>query len=634
MAQSLSPDHPTQEHFHDPARNTYRYIHLPDTSWISQRDPPEFDDALLQSLEQKRQELDAKVARYIAKKQGQFNDYVAEKNRRYDLRTEDRQKRRAAQQERDHEQAMAEACEDASGAPHLMEDDSEASWFTKQREEDARKRAEAVSEEVAKSDTTYSDSPDAAAHATLSTVRERDSEILQLLPGFLPLLEDQEKLSSSAPAANRGDGRPSRNPRSELIRSSTMPPSLSHRPAPRRSSLKQSNGDRPGSARKAVRLSLGPSIVTPTQSPPNDGPSTSTNHSAQTSLSEETLRNIQREIEEAERWKSEPERIHTEEIPIEDLLSATAHVNPRQADIEIAPDHISSPSSASPEKGKAKAGSSVNDDNSENAGSEKQPSPPQSKPNYSASPLNFGKEEIPQRPTASLGRRSSLTEEAKSAPKEPKKKKKKKVKTATTTGLPTYTPARAPTTTALSSTAPEVGTSSARSIANSSQQAPQAQSASLLSSSFVDANNTGIFYPTRSRPPPSHMRPDEASLSAVDVPLPVGGLSSSDSPPTSYGSALRGASLGESYMALNFARRMEKNKAERKDGGNSVGGSGVGRKNKGKAGQPPSHGPLREVDEDEDDEDDEADRLVRQREEKYRRDRMQDEEEFAGELDL
>ncbi|KAK7730750.1 hypothetical protein SLS57_001581 [Botryosphaeria dothidea] len=630
MAHSLPPDHSAQEHFHDPSRNTYRYIHLPDTSWITQRDPPEFDDALLQSLEQKRQELDAKVARYIAKKQGQFNDYVAEKNRRYDLRTEDRQKRRAAQQERDHEQAMAEACDGASGAPQLMEDDNESSWFTKQREEDARKRAEAVSEEVAKSETPSSDSPDAAAHTSLGTVRERDSEILQLLPGFLPLLEDQEQLSSSAPAANRGDGRPLRNPRSELVRSSTMPPTLKHSPAPRRSSLKQSNGDRPGSARKAVRLSLGPRIVTPTQSPPEDRPSSSTNHSAQTSLSEEALRNIQREIEEAERWKSGPERIHTEEIPIEDLLSATIRKDSSQDDESVAPDNVQNPSSASPEKGKAKAEPALDQSKKENAGPDNQLSPSQSRPSYSESPLNFGKEEIPQRPTASLGRRSSLTEEAKSAPKEPKKKKKKKVKASTAGGLPTITPTRAPTTTALSSTVPEVGTSSARSIAPSSQPAPQTQSASLLSSSFVDANNTGIFYPTRSRPPPSHMRPDEASLSAVDVPLPVGGFSS-ESPTASYGSALRGASLGESYMALNFARRMEKNKAERR--GN---GKGSKKKNGGKAGQTPSHGPLREEeDEDEDDEEDEElERLARQRDERYRRDRLQDDDEFAGELDL
>ncbi|GME26778.1 hypothetical protein GTA08_BOTSDO00261 [Neofusicoccum parvum] len=411
------------EHFHDPARNTYRYVHMPDTSWICERDPQDFDDALLQSLEQKRQELDAKVARYIAKKQGQFNDYVAEKNRRYDLRTEDRQKRRAAQQERDHEQQIAHAADDQPCAPQLMEDDNEASWFTKQREQDARKRAELVSEEVARSEPRPSDSPGPAPHADLGTVRERDSEILQLLPGFLPLLEDQEKLSSSAPAANRGDGRPPRNPR----------------------------------------------------------------------------------------------------------------------------------------------------------------------------PLNFGREEIPQRPAASLGRRSSLTEEAKSAPKEPKKKKKKKVKTQPPAGLPTYTP-----------------------------PVKSSNAASLLSSSFVDANNTGIFYPTRTRPPPSHLRPDEASLSAVNVPLPVGGFSS-ESPTASYGSMIRGASLGESFMALNFARRMaEKDKAEEKNGG---------RKKTSNSGLT-SEQPLLKEEDEEDEQNEEAERLARQREEKYRRDRVQDEDEFAGELDL
>lgn len=607
------------EHIHDPYRNNYRYLHMPDTSWIRHRDPPEFDDALLQSLEQKRQELDAKVARYIAKKQGQFNDYVAEKNRRYDLRADERQKRRAAQQERNHEQAMAD---DHAPAPHLMDDDNEARWFTKQREEDARKRAEAVSEEVATSGARHSDSA-AVQPDSLGSVRERDSEILQLLPGFLPLLEDQEQLSSSAPAANGASSRPSRDPRAELVRSSTMPPVLKHSPAPRRSSLKQSNGDRPGSARKAVRLSLGPRIVTPTQSPPDDRPLSSIETSAESSLSEETLRSIQREIEEAERWKSEPEKVYTEEIPIEDLVSASSDHDHNYAVENTARNPVDTPASVSPDKGKAKAQVAISGGANESAGSEKQQSPPQSKPNYAESPINFNKEEIPQRPTASLGRRSSLTEEAKSAPKEPKKKKKKKVKTQTATGLPTYTPVRATTTTALSSTAPEISASSARSIAPAYQSTPPNTSTSLLSSSFVDANNTGIFYPTRERPPPSSLRPNEASLSAVDVPLPVGGFSS-DSASNSYGSVLRGTSLGESYMALNFARRMaEREKAQSEKGG---------KKKKSKSSSAPVEQPLRE--EDEEDDDSEAERLVRKREEKYRRDRALDDDEFAGELDL
>ncbi|KAL1635116.1 hypothetical protein SLS56_001868 [Neofusicoccum ribis] len=622
-AQHDRPPRPC-EHFHDPARNTYRYVHMPDTSWICERDPQDFDDALLQSLEQKRQELDAKVARYIAKKQGQFNDYVAEKNRRYDLRTEDRQKRRAAQQERDHEQQIAHAADDQPCAPQLMEDDNEASWFTKQREQDARKRAELVSEEVARSEPRPSDSPGPAPHADLGTVRERDSEILQLLPGFLPLLEDQEKLSSSAPAANRGDGRPPRNPRSELVRSSTMPPVIKHSPAPRRSSLKQSNGDRPGSARKAVRLSLGPRIVTPTQSPPDERGSGSADATSHSVLHHETLRSIHKELEEANRWKSEPERVYTEAIPTEDLLLAGSHQNLSHVDDGVAPDQIESPSPSSPEKGKEKSQPIADATESRSVLPEKESSPVQTRPNYSASPLNFGREEIPQRPAASLGRRSSLTEEAKSAPKEPKKKKKKKVKTQPPAGLPTYTPVRAPTTTALSSTAPEVGTSSARSITPSYKPVKSSSAASLLSSSFVDANNTGIFYPTRTRPPPSHLRPDEASLSAVDVPLPVGGFSS-ESPTASYGSMIRGASLGESFMALNFARRMaEKDKAEEKNGG---------RKKTSNSGST-SEQPLLKEEDEEDEQNEEAERLARQREEKYRRDRVQDEDEFAGELDL
>lgn len=631
------------------------------------RDPPEFDDTLLQTLEQKRQELDAKVARYITKKQGQFNDYVAEKHRRYDLRADDRQKRRAAaQQERDHEAAIVDSAEDASSAKHLNDDDAEAAWFTKQREAEARTRAELVSEEVAKSGTRARGASDAGPQQEVGSVRERDSEILQLLPGFLPLLEDQEQLSSSAPAANRGDGRAPRNPRSELVRSSTMPPTLKHSPAPRRSSLKQSNGDRPGSARKAVRLSLGPRIVTPTQSPPDDRPSTS-NAIAHTILHEETLRTIQKEIEEAERWRSEPERVYTEEIPIEDLLSATSVSS---ADETSAPNQLESPAPASPDKGKEKAQPTSNaSNNSAIAAPEKEPSPsPSNRPSYSASPLNFGKEEIPPRAPASAaggGRRSSLTEEAKSAPKEPppKKKKKKKAKTVHHTssssssastgghghGLATYTPARSHTTTALSSTAPEVGTaSSARSIAHKGGNQQPSSSTSLLSSSFVDANNTGIFYPTRTRPPASQLRPDEASLSAVNVPLPVGGFSSGESPPqtsSSYaggGSMMRGAggaSLGESYMALNFARRMaEKEMAEKKKGGEKGGSVGRGRKPSRSGPMPQGPPVVREEDEEEgeDQEEDggEAERLARVREEKYRRDRMLDDDEFAGELDL
>ncbi|KAL0263440.1 hypothetical protein SLS55_002420 [Diplodia seriata] len=617
------------EHIHDPDRNTYRYLHMPDTSWVRHRDPPEFDDALLQSLEQKRQELDAKVNRYIAKKQGQFNDYVAEKNRRYDLRADERLKRRAAQQERDHEQAMVDVCDDHAPAPHLMDDDNEAKWFTKQREEDARKRAEAVSEEVAVAEARHSSVPDVAAHPlSLGSVRERDSEILQLLPGFLPLLEDQDQLSSSAPAANGGNIRPARDPRSELVRSSTMPPVLKHSPAPRRSSLKQSNGERPGSARKAVRLSLGPRIVTPTQSPPDDRHLSSQETSAESSLSEETLRAIQREIEEAERWKSEPERVYTEEIPTEDLLSASSSQNHNHAEEKVAHNQADTPASVSPEKGKSKAQATDGEAVIENAGPEKQQSPPQSKPNYAESPINFNKEEIPQRPTASLGRRSSLTEEAKSAPKEPKKKKKKRAKTQSSAGLPTYTPVRAATTTALSSTAPEIGASSARSIGPAYQSTPPNTSASLLSSSFVDANNTGIFYPTRSRPPPSHLRPDETSLSAVEVPLPVGGFSS-ESLSNSYGSVLRGTSLGESYMALNFARRMaERDKAQNESGS---------RKKNSKTRSASLQQPLKEEteeDEEGEDGDSEAERLARQREERYAKDRELDEDEFAGGLDL
>ncbi|OJD35084.1 uncharacterized protein BKCO1_1900055 [Diplodia corticola] len=615
------------EHVYDPYHNAYRYLHMPDTSWIRHRDPPEFDDALLQSLEQKRQELDAKVTRYIAKKQGQFNDYVAEKNRRYDLRADDRQKRRQAQHDRDQEQAMADVCDDQTPAPHLMDDDNEAKWFTKQREEDARKRAEAVSEEVAHSEPRHSSVPDVAAHpASLGSVRERDSEILQLLPGFLPLLEDQDQLSSSAPAANGANIRPARDPRSELVRSSTMPPVLKHSPAPRRSSLKQSNGERPGSARKAVRLSLGPRIVTPTQSPPDDRPLSSIESSAESSLSEETLRAIQREIEEADRWKSEPERVYTEEIPTEDLMSASASQDHHRAQETTVHNQIDTPASVSPEKGKSRAQAAGEEVSIDSSGPKKQQSPPQSKPNYAESPINFNKEEIPQRPSASLGRRSSLTEEAKSAPKEPKKKKKKKSKTQSITGLPTYTPVRAPTTTALSSTAPEIGASSARSIGPAYQPASPNASTSLLSSSFVDANNTGIFYPTRSRPPPSHMRPDETSLSAVEVPLPVGGFSS-ESVSNSYGSVLRGTSLGESFMALNFARRM----AEREKAQNES----AGRKKNSKAGSTSLQQPLKEEDEeDEEGRDSEAERLARKREEKYSRDRELDEDEFAGELDL
>lgn len=546
-------DRPAQpaEHLHDPSRNSYRYLHMPDLSWINQKDPPEFDEALLQSLEQKRQELDAKVARYIAKKQGQLDEYVAEKNRRYEHRAEER-RRRHGHRHHQHEETIEEGAEKKNAVS--CEGEDEMTRFTKkQREEAARQRAAKVSEEVSTQVEPKSKSAPHSPANALGTVRERDSEIFQLLPGFLPLLDHQAALSSSAPVTNdRGVG-PSEDPRSQLIRSCTVPaPTIHPRAAqPRRSSLKQSsNGDRPGSARKAVRLSIGPRIVTPTQSPPDDRPLSSHADSPNSAIVDAppTTENF------GEKWDTEPRKMYHERIPDEELMASAAGEIPKLPEEKTAAPQLQDvpASSSAGDQSQSKASGDL----VENGTAHEVLSEPK-KQSPSASPLNFAKGEVLQQLADYQGRRSSISEEVKSLPKDQKKKKKKKDK-ARVSSAPALNPSRSTATTALTSKSPEVDVPVSRSIAlaGGDPSIPNHPSSSaLLSSSFADANNTGLFYPTKSRPPPSPLRPSEEDLEAVDVPLPVGGFSSG-SPSPAYDSTLGYSSLGESYMALNFARRM------------------------------------------------------------------------------
>ncbi|KAK7544658.1 uncharacterized protein J3D65DRAFT_663893 [Phyllosticta citribraziliensis] len=542
------------EHLHDPARNSYRYIHLPDLSWINQKDPPEFDEALVQSLDQKRLELDAKVARYIAKKQGQFDDYVAEKNRRYEHRAEERRRRHHGHRQHQIDERIEESGAEKRNVASMEGEDDMTRFTKKQREEDARQRAARVSEEVStQAEPTSKSAPQSPAHA-LGSVRERDSEIFQLLPGFLPLLDQQAALSSSAPVTNDRVPDVSEDPRSQLIRSCTVPaPSIHPRAAqPRRSSLKQaSNGDRPGSARKAVRLSLGPRIVTPTQSPPDDRPLSSHAESPKSADAEapQTTQDL------GGKWDAEPRRTYHERIPDEELMapgSAETHIPTGEK--VAAPGKLEGSASLSSE---ASNQSEPSGGPGEDSAAEKILSPPKKQPPSAASPIHFSKGDVAQQLADYQGRRSSISEEVKALPKDQRRRKKKKDK-ARFASAPALNPSRSTATTALTSKSPEVDVPASRSIALSggNPSIPNHPSSSvLLSSSFADANNTGLFYPTKSRPPPSPLRPTEEDLEAVDVPLPVGGFSSGSPSPT-YDSTMGYSSLGESYMALNFARRM------------------------------------------------------------------------------
>ncbi|KAK7531775.1 hypothetical protein BKA81DRAFT_409495 [Phyllosticta paracitricarpa] len=550
-------DRPAQpvEHLHDPSRNSYRYIHMPDLSWITQKDPPEFDEALVQSLDQKRQELDAKVARYIAKKQGQFDDYVAEKNRRYEHRAEERRRRHHGHRQHQTDERVEESGVEKKNVALIEGEDDTTRFTKKQREEDARQRAAKISEEVSTQvEPTSKSAPHCPANA-LGSVRERDSEIFQLLPGFLPLLDQQAALSSSAPVTNdRGSGA-SEDPRTQLIRSCTVPaPSIHPRAAqPRRSSLKQSsNGDRPGSsARKAVRLSLGPRIVTPTQTPPDDRPLSS--HADSPKSADKEVPQPTQDF--GSKWDAEPRKTYHERIPDEELMAPGSAETPGPTgEKDSAPDKSEG---SNPLSSGAKNQSDSSGDPVENSAAEKILSPPKKQSPSAASPIHFSKGDVPQQLADYQGRRSSISEEVKALPKDQKRKRKKKDK-ARVASAPALNPSRSTATTALTSKSPEVDVPASRSIALSSgnPSIPNHPSSSvLLSSSFADANNTGLFYPTKSRPPPSPLRPSEEDLEAVDVPLPVGGFSSGSPSPT-YDSTMGYSSLGESYMALNFARRM------------------------------------------------------------------------------
>ncbi|KAF2144100.1 uncharacterized protein K452DRAFT_152999 [Aplosporella prunicola CBS 121167] len=548
------------------------FIHMPATAWIDQQDPPEFDESLLASLEQKRQELDAKVHRYIAKKQGQFNDWVGDKRSRYELRAEERRHRHDDQ--------------DAPPYPSEPTTDDDTSPPKTPEDQNARRRAEDTSQDVAKQE-----SPDDPASAT----REKDSELLQLLPGFLPLLDEQEgsssspARSSSAPPSNgRAEASPPTtpiNPRIEFGRSVTAPSPIyaaaarsARRPLPRRSSLKQPSSGNGTGSRKAVRLSLGPQIVTPTQSPPEHDEIYDPVRLAeeQRLLEEQALAIIEQETEE--KWRTEPERTYIDFVPTE-----PASVPNVDGPADVPSPRLTPPASPKPEaKEPVEAGSATPE----------LPGPMRPESPSECSTTSYGETSAEQ--ALSLhGNEAPNSPATKPVDKEKKKKKRRKSKSSKSAGphaaLSHFTPTPATVTTAVSSAAPEAPPySPVNPVAAPYEDIPEpvyqhvspsraaddpnTYSGSLLSSSMRDS---GPHYgTTRSRPPPSSLRPDMASLNAVNVPLPVGGFSAGSATgntPRSYGSsAMPRASLGESYMALHFARRMMEREMERNRSGDKT----------------------------------------------------------------